>query len=432
MLEWHVIPSATYYGAEASALNDEYLYFLSDTGEIYKGAKPFTDAVEFLSAPDYTLPAAPARRRIYINPTNMEGKVYDGSAWQTVIKPVVDTVSVNGTDPVNSKAVIAYVAAEIAKVTGSKDLVNNVTYSKEGVKLNVSMADGSSKDLVLEGLGVSLDYDDQTGALTLKDVNGAVLGSAINLDLERFVSAANYDDVKKEITLSFNDASTPLVIPVGDLVDTYTAKSGKGVSLTVSNNEFTAEAIVAATEGNLLQLTETGLYVAASTFDAYNKLIQGATDNHIVTTDANGQVKDSGLVAGTAALSGAPNATTLATEQAVQAAITAAINSLQQTLTAEINKKMNLVTGATQGNIATYGENGQVVDSSKAIGGAELAASPNANTVATEAAVKKAVDDMGALKLDKTDVVALTSSATANQAASAKATYDALTWKTTL
>lgn len=432
MLEWHVIPSATYYAANASSLNDEYLYFLSDTKEIYKGSTPFREAVEFLAGPDYALPTAPARRRIYINPTNMEGKVYDGSAWQTVIKPVVDAVVEDGSDPVNSKAVIDYVAAEIAKVNSSKNLVKGLSYTKSGVKLTVTAADNSTKDIVLEGLGVSLSYNKTTGALNLKDVNGAVLGSTINLDLERFVSAASYDHSNKKIILSFNDSSTPLEIPVGELVDTYTAKGGKGVSLTVSNNQFAAEAIVSATEGNLLELTDNGLYVAASVLDDYNKLIAGATNGHIVTTDAKGQVKDGGVIAGGATLATTPVATTLATEKAVSAAISSAISSLQSTLTAEINKKMNLVTGATQGNIATYGANGQVVDSSKKIGGASLASTPSENTLATEKAVKASVDAMGSLKLDKTAVVALTSSATAAQAASAKATYDALTWKTTL
>lgn len=46
MLEWHVVNSATYYAAEAAALNSDYLYFLSDTKEIYKGTVSFSEAVE--------------------------------------------------------------------------------------------------------------------------------------------------------------------------------------------------------------------------------------------------------------------------------------------------------------------------------------------------------------------------------------------------
>lgn len=444
MLEWHVITSATYHGADVSALNDEYLYFLSDTGEIYKGSTPFREAAEVVSS----WPATPARRRIYFDATTMEGRVWDGTAWTTVVKPVKSAVTADDLNPVNSKAVIDYVTAEIAKVTGESDLIADVTYDASKIALNVKTAAGVNDELVLSGIGVQLAYDETTGALTLKDITGAVLGTAINLDLERFVKEASYDHESRTITLSFNDESTPLEIEIGDLVDVYTAKSGKGVQLTVTNNEFAAEAIISSAEGNIVELKDDGLYVAVTDLSNYQTLIAGATANNIVSVNAAGQVIDSGYAAGSAALGTGEKV--LATEAAVQAAIT----SLKNTLDAEIAKKMNLVSGATQGNIATFGANGQVVDSTKNLGGATLAASPSANTLATEAAVKaaddavaqkaaedlatakgelqKSIDDGLALKLDKTDVVALTSSATTGQAADAAATYQALTWKTTL
>lgn len=442
MLEWHVVTSATYYAAEASALNNDYLYFLSDTKEIYKGSTPFREAVEIVT--DW--PTTPARRRIYFKASDMEGRVYDGTNWTTVVKPVKSTIATDDVNPVNSKAVIDYVAAEISKVTGGSGLVGGVSFDKDEIKLTVTKADGSSSDIVLESIATQMSYDATTGALSLKDVNGVVLGTPINLDLERFVSAASYDSENKKITLTFNDASTPLEIEVGDLVDTYTAKSGKGVSLTVSNNEFVAEAIVASTEGNKLQLTENGLFVAATDLSNYQTLIANATTNNIVTVNASGQVIDGGISAGGAALSSEAPSTVLATEAAVKAAIEA----LKTSLETEIAKKMDLVSSATSGNIATFGTNGQVVDSAKNIGAGTLASTPSANTLATEAAVKAADDAVAEaaataltsaktelnasidLKLAKADVVALSSTATTGQAADAAATYQALTWKTTL
>ena len=123
MLEWHVVNSATYYAAESASLNSDFLYFLSDTKEIYKGAVPFSQAVEMLSAPDYTLPTTPARKRIYVNPSNLEGKIYDGSQWVTVIKPVSTAVTENDANPVSGGAVKTYVDDAIADLAASDDVM---------------------------------------------------------------------------------------------------------------------------------------------------------------------------------------------------------------------------------------------------------------------------------------------------------------------
>ena len=46
-----------------------------------------------------------------------------------------------------------------------------------------------------------------------------------------------------------------------------------------------------------------------------------------------------------------------------------------------------------QDNLVVFGAGNTIADSAKKIGGSALASSPDANTVATEAAVKAAVDD---------------------------------------
>ena len=120
MLSWHAITSTVYYAAEADSLSDDSLYFLTDTHEIYKGSVPFTESVVIYSGAE---PTSPARRKIYINSTTGEGKIYTGSEWQTVIKPIDSTVTPDGTNPVNSEAVIAYVTEQINNVTGGESIV---------------------------------------------------------------------------------------------------------------------------------------------------------------------------------------------------------------------------------------------------------------------------------------------------------------------
>ena len=55
------------------------------------------------------------------------------------------------------------------------------------------------------------------------------------------------------------------------------------------------------------------------------------------------------------------------------------------------NAKMDKITNAVENNVATFNGEGNVKDSGKAIGGATLSATPNANTIATEAAVADAL-----------------------------------------
>lgn len=425
MLSWHAITSAVYYAAEADSLSADSLYFLTDTHEIYKGAVPFTESVVIYSG---TEPTSPARRKIYINSATGEGKIYTGTEWQTVIKPIESTVTPDGTNPINSAAVIAYVTEQINNVTGGESIVKSVTYNPTGNKLVVTNGAGEPTEVVLSGLGVSLEYTSDTGELKLKDVTGAVLGSTINLDLERFVQSGSYDDEAKTITLVFNDSSSPVVIPVGDLVDTYTAVDTDTVHLTVTSNQFAAEVIVSETAGNMLQATESGLYVAATNLSNYMQLVASASTTAIPMLNAQGQVINGTMTAGGAALAGTPNATTLATELAVNALV----QSTKAELEASLAKKMALVSSPNTTNIPMLDSNGQIINGTKQVGGATLNSSPNANTLATEVAVQAAINAVSNTKLDKAAVVAINDSAQTGQAADAKSAYDALTWKTTL
>ena len=423
MLTWYAITAATYYAAEAESLSNDALYYLIDTHEIYRGSTPFTEAV-ILYTQENELPEQPARRKIYFNTTTGEGRIYNGTSWQTVIRPIDATVTEEGTNPVSGAAVADYVAQAIADVTGGEGIVTDVTYTANTKTLNVVDGSGASTQLQLTGLGVTLEYTSGTGELKLKDVTGAVLGSPINLALERFVQSGTYDDEAKTITLTFNDSSSPVVIPVGDLVDTYTAADTDSVHLTVTGNQFTAEVIVSETGGNMLQSTEDGLYVAATDLSNYMQLVASASTTAIPMLNAQGQVINGTMTAGGATIAGTPNATTLATEVAVNTLV----QSVNTTLTQALAKKMALVTSPDTVHIPMLDSNGQIVNGTKAVGGATLSGSPNADTLATEAAVSAGL----ATKLNTTDVVKLTAGATAGQAADAKATYDALTWKTTL
>lgn len=480
MLSWHFVTAAEYYGAGSK--DAEKLYFLSDTHEIYKGDIPFTEAV--IMVDDSTggfdtalgLITNPARRKIYMSQTTMEGRIYNGTSWQTVIRAVDTAVADSSNNLITSGAVATYVTQKIAEITGGEGFVKNITYTPGTATLAITGGEGEPS-IQLSGLGVSLKYTAETGAIQLQDVTGAPIGSAINIDLERFVSAAAYDSAKKEIILAFTDVTkidtgasyqypgtmpadptegtacrataegepkwyiyqgsawteipedeTPLVIAVGDLVDTYTAANTDTITMTVSSNQFSANVKIDSTKGtNLLTSSSNGLYVAPIDLSSYMALVEEATENHLASFDDAGQVKDAGVSVGGATLAG--TAGLLATEQAVQAAITA----LQSTLQGAIDGKIAKVASATANNVPTLTADGSLQDSGKAIGGATLAGTPNANTLATEAAVKAAIDTAKADCLVDTDVkTTIESTDTDDTIPSSQAVVEALSWVTTM
>jgi len=61
--------------------------------------------------------------------------------------------------------------------------------------------------------------------------------------------------------------------------------------------------------------------------------------------------------------------------------------------TVDLTNKLDKVIGAVAGNLPALTDEGTIQDSGKKIGGATLAEAPDENTVATEAAVRKAIDD---------------------------------------
>lgn len=426
MLSWYFIKSDAYKAAvQAGKVTNDMLCFLEDTRELYRGTQLFNESVELYT----TLPTTGiAMGKLYIDSATLEGRIWNGTAWTTVIKPVANTVEVsNETQGVTGKAVVDYVAQQIANVTGSASVVTGVSYTAATNTLKVTTGDGNTQDLPMTNVAASLAYDPSTGALTILNAEGTALGTAVNLDLERFVESATYDDETKKIILSFNDESEDLEIPVGDLVDTYTTKSGKGVQLTVTGNEFTAEAIVSEAEDNMLILTDNGLYVAAQDLSGKVDKVAGATAGNVATLTAEGGIDDSGIKAGAATLAETPNATTLATE----AAVAAHIAGVRDALNESINKKMNKVDAAAAGQVIRASAEGDAEASGYTLGGETMTG--GATVLATEAGAQAYVQGYAVAKTDivgSAEFAAQADAASDEKVTSEKAVVDALTWKT--
>ena len=295
MMNWHIVSTKAEFLSGSPV--ETSLYFIADTHEIYRGSENYSQSIVLY---DGDLPTAGiAVDKLYVNKTSLKGDVYDGTSWNTVLKPLATDVATGGDNPVTASAVVTYVAAEIAKITGAGDVVTNVTWDEVNQILDIYKGE-AKESITFDGLGVSLQYTSNTGELQLLDTSGNPIGDPVNLDLEKFVTGGEYDPDTKTIILYFDgktgaESTDKISIPVGDLVDTYTAGNTSTVNMTVSGNQFTATVRISVEGGNALVAKDDGLYVEIPDISSKMNKVSGATDGHILTTDADGQATDSGV-----------------------------------------------------------------------------------------------------------------------------------------
>lgn len=291
MISWHIVTSEVFRNGTPQ---DGHLYFLSDTREIYRGSDPFTESVIMYNG---TLPTSPALNRLYINSETLEGKIWRGAidGWCTVIQAVSDEVVDQAKLAVSGKAVIAYVAAEMAKMATAENSVSALSWDSAEHLLAITKGDNSSENIVFDGLGVSLQYNSSNGELTMLDASGNTLGSAVKLDLERFVSSGEYNAAEKAIYLYFDAAKTDFVkIPVADLVDIYQVESSSTLNLSVTDNTITGSVKISTASGNLITADENGLYVAPVDISGKMDKVADGVEGNILVLGAGGQAVDSG------------------------------------------------------------------------------------------------------------------------------------------
>ena len=296
MLNWHIVQTKQEFLAGTPLDTD--LYFIADSGEIYRGSASYSQSVRTFTTGNE--PANPAVNVLYINTDDLSGKIYNGTTWSDVIRPTVSVVTESGENPVNSTAVIAYVAQEIAKITGEgSSVVTNITWDDANQILDIFK--GSAKQsITLSGLGVDLSLSG--GKLQLKDTEGNLIGTEVSLDTERFVTGGEYVADTKTIVLYFDgktgeESTDKIEIPVTDLVDTYTAGNTSSINMSVSSNQFTATVRISVEGGNALELKDDGLFVSVP--DISNKInkVSGATAGNLPMLTADGSLEDSGIAA---------------------------------------------------------------------------------------------------------------------------------------
>lgn len=178
-VQFYRLTSSQFSGVEK---NSDALYFLTDTGEIFKGSVRFSYPVKLLA--DSVFPAAGETGVLYCTPAGAM-KVWDGSAY----------VTMSG---------------------GSSSAADN--FLKAAVRHEVT-----AEEAAAGGIYAGCAEGDTGILFTMED-------------------------------------GTRLFVKLSDLVDVYTATSGKGVALGISGHAITAEARVSAAANNSVVLKDDGLY----------------------------------------------------------------------------------------------------------------------------------------------------------------------------
>lgn len=359
------------------------LYFITDSGHIFKGSTDMTQCISVGAIPEIS---AAVKGKLYVDSTTFAAQVtMNGSDWLT-LSPGYLT---DGTEwaAADSKkfATIGLIKKGIQEAVNNIDITTHFENSTGTVKVGES-----GTGAVLTGVAHNVQYDSSQLTLTIPQYGGSPV--VVNIPKDKFVTAGQYYEDYPDsgsathhqvIVLTIDNQEEPVIIPVSALVKIYTAdNAGKDVTISISeDNKISASVKIDSTGQNALVTSENGLKV-----DISNKIdkIASATGTKIALTTASGGVSESTYTIKSDGDMGAEN-TIIPTANIIASAISTAINS-------SIANKIDKVSGVVD-NIVSFSSNGAIKDSGMKFGGATLSNSANANTVASEIAVKSYVDD---------------------------------------
>lgn len=360
------------------------LYFITDAGKIFKGSTDVTSCVTVGAIP---AASAAVKGKLYIDSNTFAMAItMDGASWiQASPGYLTDGIEWAAAD--SSK--LATIGLIKKGIQAAVDGIDTTTYFEKSTGTVKVGADGTGA--VLTGVAHDVKYDQAQLRITIPIYGGTDI--VVDIPKDKFVTAGQfYEDYPAEgepthhnvIVLTIDGQADPVIIPAEALVDVYTAdNTGKDVTLVISeDNKISASVKIDPTGGNALVTSENGLKV-----DISGKMdkIASATGTKIAMTTADGSVSESTYTI-TADGEMGSESTVVPTANLIAAAISTAINN------ANISNKVDKVVG-TVDNFVGFASEGAIKDSGKKSGGATLAQSPDANTLATEAAVKDAVDN---------------------------------------
>ena len=350
------------------------LYFVSDSGKVYKGTADMTKSV--IVTDSVPAVADAILDKLYIDSASLEAKItVDGSNW-IILSPGYLTDGANWASADSKKfATIGLIKKGISSAVEAISL--NTTF--DGTSGTVKVGEGQGATLT--GIAHGIAYDSSLLKITIPQYGSEDL--VINIPKDKFVTAGKYYENYPEtdpthhkvIVLTIDNQDEPVIIPAEALVNIYTAdNTAKNLVVTISDdNKISAQLIIDPASGNALIYSDAGFMV-----DISGKLdkLSGALGQKLLISNTDGTITESGYGIQTEG-----DLTDSTSDLAVNKVIYDALA-----------KKLDAVAG-TENNIVVFGAGKAIKDSAKAVGGDKLKSTVDANTVATEAAVKAAIEE---------------------------------------
>ena len=231
--------------------NDDTLYFLTDSMQLYKGANLFCNSFKVVNG----TANAGYEGVLYVDKATSTLKVYENGKWADALDAaVINTVDATKVDKhaVSSEAVVKYVTDVIDGVTGgvSSAMITSISTGSDTGYISVQKGAGTNEEDITQ-VKVNLKdipkmpvWEESTRTITFPNYDGKEV--IVNLGKDMVVTDASYDHSKKEISLVVGDNDKTITIPVGDLVDIYTHSDDHtgAVKVTIAENKVKAEVVV--------------------------------------------------------------------------------------------------------------------------------------------------------------------------------------------
>lgn len=178
LMQWHIVLTKKEF-LEGTPL-DNSLYFIHETGEIYRGSRLYNDAIIMYTGELPNISNA-ANNILYVNSETLEGKTYDGTAWKQVLRPIAERIIADGSGIPSAGVVYDFVIEKIADALGSADIVNNVEYDAENHLFDITRGDGTVTSFTLSNVATDLIYNQNSNTLQLVDADGIFIGDPVVL-----------------------------------------------------------------------------------------------------------------------------------------------------------------------------------------------------------------------------------------------------------
>lgn len=245
-------------GVRRGIMQDNFLLYLYDTHEIYKGAEKY-GADNFIVCASQ--PENPYPDKLYC----INGELYHYITEYGWIKlSTRSTLDITGDDAdrdaiPTSGAVLDAINAAVANMNGT---ISGMSWSDKIGTITVARKEAEPEAVELKGVVLKPKYDSATNVLTLPIVGGEAI--EVGLGSDTCITSGHIAADGETLVLSTADDEEAVLIDVRKLASKINIGAVKESStIAFSFDEegvMTAEVKVSAEEGNTLEVKEDGLY----------------------------------------------------------------------------------------------------------------------------------------------------------------------------